>query len=188
MTQTTKKALAGSLKKLLFQKPLNKITVIDIVDDCGVNRQTFYYHFQDIYDLVEWIYYNETKKALDGKRTYSDWQEGFLHVLEYILENKAFVINTYNSISREHLERHLYSITYNLLAGVIDEKAAGIPIRDTDKKFVADFYKFAFVGLVLDWIQSGMKENPEDIIKRLQVLIRDHITTALERFRTDRQI
>ena len=59
MSQTTKRALAQSLKHLMEQKPLEKITVVDISEDCGVNRQTFYYHFQDIYDLIEWIYINE---------------------------------------------------------------------------------------------------------------------------------
>ena len=55
MSQTTKRALEASLKKLLLQKPLNKITINDITEDCGVNRMTFYYHFKDIYDLVDWI-------------------------------------------------------------------------------------------------------------------------------------
>lgn len=62
MSQTTKRALAASLKKLLSDKPLDKITVTDIAEDCGVNRQTFYYHFQDIYDLVEWIYTSEAHR------------------------------------------------------------------------------------------------------------------------------
>ena len=64
MSQTTKRALAASLEKLLAKKPLDKITVIDIVEDCEVNRQTFYYHFRDIYDLLEWTLLNETSKAL----------------------------------------------------------------------------------------------------------------------------
>ena len=75
MSKITKKALAASLKKLLAERPLDKITVIDIVNDCEVNRQTFYYHFQDIYDLLEWVYLNEATKALDGKNTYDTWQQ-----------------------------------------------------------------------------------------------------------------
>ena len=54
MSQTTKRALGASLKKLLLQKPLNKITISDIAEECGISRMTFYYHFKDIYDLVEW--------------------------------------------------------------------------------------------------------------------------------------
>ena len=186
MSQTTKKAFAASLKKMLAQKPLDKIKVTDITDDCEVNRQTFYYHFKDIYDLLEWVYTNEATKALEGKKTYDTWQQGFLKIFEYILENKSFVLNTFNSVSREYLERYLYNETYLLLIGVIEEKAKGISVRDRDKSFIADFYKYAFVGLLIDWIRSGMRETPEDIIKRLNTLIHGNIEEALERYKTNR--
>lgn len=188
MSQITKKALAASLKKLLAEKPLEKITIADITDDCEVNRQTFYYHFQDIFDLVEWIYSYEATKALDGNKTYDTWQQGFLRIFEYVLENKAFVKNTYHSISREHLERFLYNETYSLLIGVIEEKAAGMPVRDDDKAFMAHFYKYAFVGLMLEWVRNGMKEDPSSIIDRLSILIHGDIAGALERFRTDHPV
>lgn len=71
MSNITKKAIAASLKNLLKEKKLNKITVQDIADDCGINRQTFYYHFQDVYDLVEWICIQDTEKALKENRTYA---------------------------------------------------------------------------------------------------------------------
>ncbi len=186
MSQTTKKALAASLKKLLAEKPLDKITVVDIVEDCEVNRQTFYYHFQDIYDLVEWIYTSEATKALDGKKTYDTWQQGFMRIFEYVMENKAFVVNSYHSANREHLERYLYNEVYQLLFGVIEEKAAGMAVREDDKAFIARFYKYAFVGLMLEWIQTGMKEKPAAIIERLGVLIQGDISKALDKFRTDR--
>jgi probable dihydroxyacetone kinase regulator len=188
MAQTTKKALAESLKKLLEKKPLDKITVIDIVEDCEVNRQTFYYHFKDIYDLVEWIYTSEATKALGGKKTYDTWQQGFLQIFEYVLKNKVFVINTYHSANREHLQRYLYNETYILLIGVIEEKAAGMSVRDDDKAFIANFYKYAFVGLMLEWIRTGMKEDPSAIIDRLSILIHGDIADALEKLRTDRHI
>lgn len=186
MSQTTKKAIAASLKKLLAEKTLDKISVTDITDDCEVNRQTFYYHFKDIYDLIEWIYTSEATKALDGKKTYDTWQQGFLHIFEYVLANKHFVKSTYHSISREHLETYLYNETYILLIGVIEEKAGDLPLREDDKAFIAHFYKYAFVGLMLEWVRLGMKEKPAVIIERLNLLIGGNITAALERFRTDR--
>ena len=75
MSQVTKRALAASLIKLLSQKPLDKVTVKDIIEDCGVNRQTFYYHFKDIYDLVDWIFLEMASEFLDGKETYDTWQK-----------------------------------------------------------------------------------------------------------------
>lgn len=183
MSQTTKRALAASLKKLLTEKPLDKITVTDIAEDCQVNRQTFYYHFQDIYDLVEWIYTSEATAAIGGKKTYDTWQEGFLHTFQYLLDNRAFVTRTYHSLSREHLERYLYSETYQLLIGVVEEKAAGLSVREEDRAFIAHFYKYGFVGLVLDWIGGGMKSEPQAIIDRLELVVRGSIPQALERFR-----
>ncbi|HEY5558024.1 TetR/AcrR family transcriptional regulator [Acetobacterium sp.] len=183
MSQTTKRALAASLKKLLSEKSLAKTTVIDIVTECEVNRQTFYYHFHDIYDLIEWIYTSEATRALDGNKTYNTWQEGFLKILEYILENKDFVQNIYHSISRQHLETYLYHETHHLIMGVIEEKAAGMTVRDDDKAFIADFYKYGFVGLMLEWIQQGMKEEPGTIIDRLSILIQGNIEKDLEKFK-----
>lgn len=184
MAQTTKKALAASLKKLLSQKSMDKITVVDIVEDCEVNRQTFYYHFKDIYDLVEWIYTVEASKALGDKKTYDTWQQGFMNIFNYVLENKSFVQNTYHSLSREHLENYLYNETYNLLIGVIEEKATGMNVREEDKAFIAHFYKYAFVGLVLEWIGRGMKEDPTTIIERVSIVTHGDIIKSLENFKT----
>ena len=74
MSQVTKRALEASLKNLLLKKPLSKITINDITEDCGINRMTFYYHFKDIYDLVEWSCAEDAKKALEGKKTYDTWR------------------------------------------------------------------------------------------------------------------
>lgn len=184
MSQTTKKALAFSLKKLLKNKPLEKITVTDITEDCEVNRQTFYYHFKDIYDLVEWIYTSEATKALDGNKTAATWQQGFLQIFEYVQENKAFVRNTYHSVNREHLETYLYNETYNLLIGVLEEFAVGMSVREEDKSFIAHFYKYAFVGLMLDWIGKGMKEDPKNIMERVSILMQGDFKEALDKFKT----
>lgn len=71
-------ALEAQLKKLLLQKPLNKITINDITEDCGVNRMTFYYHFKDIYDLVDWILVEDASKILEGRQSFETWNEAFL--------------------------------------------------------------------------------------------------------------
>ena len=184
MSQTTKRALEASLKNLLLKKPLDKITIQDIADDCGISRMTFYYHFKDIYDLVEWSCMEDATRALAGKKTYSTWQQGFLQIFEAVQENRPFIMNVYHSVSREQVERYLYEITYGLLIGVVEEAAAGMQVREEDKKFIADFYKFAFVGLMLEWIRGGMKQDPEQIVGRLAVLIHGDIARALEKFQT----
>lgn len=182
MAQTTKRALAASLKKLLTHKTLDNITVKDIVEDCEVKRQTFYYHFQDIYALIEWIYLNEIKKAIADKRTHATWNEGFIQLFMYILENKSFVINTYRSINRENLEKHMYEGTYALLFGVVEEQSAGMSTCEEYKKFIANFYKYSFAGILLEWIQEGMKEDPKKIVDNIDVLISGSIKNALIKY------
>ena len=182
MSQITKRALEDSLKKLLLQKPLSKITISDIANDCGINRMTFYYHFKDIYDLIEWICVEETARAINGKKTYETWQQGFLQTFQMVLENKPFISNVYHSISREKIEDYFYAITYDLLIGVIEEKATGMKVSEADKKFIANFYNFAFVGLLIDWIKKDMKEDPQLIIDQLSTLIHGEVSRALEKY------
>lgn len=188
MSQVTKRALEASLKKLLLEKPLSKITINDITEDCGMNRMTFYYHFKDIYDLIEWCCEEDAAKALAGKKTYDTWQQGFLQIFEAVIANKPFVMSVYHSMSREQIEVYLYRLTYDLLISVVEEKAVGMRVRDEDKKFIADFYKYAFVGLVLEWIKSGMKQEPKQIIDRLSILIHGDMSRALNNYRIDRNL
>lgn len=182
MSVITKKALAASLKKLMEKKPIDKITIKDIVKDCEVNRQTFYYHFQDIYDLLEWIFVTEGLNALDGKKTYDSWREGFLQVFRYVEDNKTLVTNMFHSLGRERLERFLYDEVYKLLKEVIEEQAEGLTVSGENKAFIADFYKYAFVGIMLEWIRTGMKEKPEDITDNINKLIAGDIHKALLKY------
>ncbi len=186
MSQVTKYAIEASLKKLLLQKPLDKITISDITEDCGISRMTFYYHFKDIYDLVEWICLEESRRALEDKKTYDTWQQGFLQILEAVRDNKPFILNVYHSVSREQIEMYLYKLTYDLLINVVEEKSQGMSIRPENKQFIADFYKYAFVGLTLDWVRHDMKEDPQVMIDHLTKLVTGNITTALERYRLDK--
>ena len=120
MSQMTKRALVASLKDLLAEKPLDKITVTDLTEHCGVNRMTFYYHFKDIYDLVEWACIESATRALAGQQTYDTWQQGFLQILQALQKDKVFVTKVYHSISREHIENYLYRLTYDLMIGVVE--------------------------------------------------------------------
>ena len=99
MSQITKRAMEAALKKLLLEKPLTKITVSDITEECGMNRMTFYYHFKDIYDLVEWCCEEDARAALDGKKTHDTWQQGLLQIFYAVKENKPFIMNVYRCVS-----------------------------------------------------------------------------------------
>ena len=172
MSQLTKRALEQSLKNLLAYKPLTKITVGDIADDCGINRMTFYYHCLE-----------DARKALDKNKTYDTWQQGFLQIFEEVLENKQFVMNVYRCVHREQVEKYLKPLVDSLLLDVINERSAGMTVRDEDKSYIAQIFSYIFIGLMLDWINDDMREDPKMIVNRLAMLIKGSLSSIFERYR-----
>ncbi len=180
MSQITKKAMATSLMKLLEKKTLDKITVKEIVDLCQVNRQTFYYHFQDVYSLLDWIFVSEAENIISGYQSIETWRQDFLAVFEYLLQNKSFITNTYQSIGRELLEQYLYKAVFVFIYDLVKREAEKNKVAEEDVKFFADFYKYAFVGLILEWIRTGMKEAPKDIVEKVGILFERIIGKTLD--------
>ena len=184
---STKLALEASLKHLLLKKPVDKITITDLTTDCGITRMAFYYHFKDIYDLVEWSCYEDAAKALQGKKTYETWQEGLLQIFEAVMENKPFIMNVYNAISREQIENYLFRLTHDLLMNVIKECSKGVNIKPEEQSFLADFYKYSFVGVMLDWIKKGMKENYHEIADDISTTMNGNIKNSIQNFAEKRK-
>lgn len=188
MSQTTKRALEASLKKLLLQKPLNKITINDITEDCGVNRMTFYYHFKDIYDLVDWILVEDASKILEGRQSFETWNEAFLDILQRLQENKTLVLNVYRSVGREQVEQYLYKLLDPMLREFVDRECQDITVQDAERQFVVDFYKYALVGMVLEWIRRDMKVDPAVMTSRLSAMIHGDLRRALCRLASNRPL
>ena len=186
MSELTKRALEQSLKNLLLQKPLNKITISDIADDCGINRMTFYYHFKDIYDLVDWIMVEDAAKALENKSTFDTWTEAFLDLLHQVQENKVLVMNVYRSISREQVEQYLYKLLDPMLREFMERGMQEITVQDDDVQFIVDFYKYALVGMALEWIRKDMKTDPAVMAERLGTMIHGDLRRALCRFSSNK--
>ncbi len=107
-----------------------------------------------------------------------------MQILQAVQKDKVFVTKVYHSISREHIENYLYRLTYDLMFGVVE--AAGMTVRPRTKEFIANFYKYAFVGLTLEWVRTGMKDDPAALIERVSTLIHGDITKALEACRIDK--
>ena len=183
MTVNMKQMIAETLAGLLKHKSIDKITVRELVDACGISRQTFYYHFQDIYDLVEWVCLEDAKKALEEKKTHDTWQQGLLQIFNEVKSNKPFIMNVYQCIDRGQVERYLTPLTDNLLMGVVEEESADMHVRREDKAFIARVYSYCFVGIMLDWIKDDMKEDPEIIVEKLALILEGNIKAALDRLK-----
>ena len=175
---TTKRAIGYAFKDLLKEKSFNKITITDIANNCAINRQTFYYHFQDIKDLVEWLCIDEVDNILNKNDECEKWEDKFLAIFKVVLKEKEVVENIYHSVSVEVLRTNLYRLVYPIIYSEIVEESKGKNLREEDKKFITDFYKYAFVSIVLDWIDKGMIENPEIIVLKVSNLITGTINHA----------
>ena len=165
----TKHAIVATFWQLLEEKTYNKITVQDIVDRCHVNRNTFYYHFADIYDLLDYMFRNEYEYVIGSIKSYSDLREGITLVIKEASKYKNLIINIYNSINREQLEKYLYSVNAKLFKGYINETHDLDNLSQDDLFIVEAYFKCGIVGLVLNWIERGM---PGDMIHLSNQLIR----------------
>lgn len=172
MSLTTKRALADSLKRLLAKRSLDKITVKDIVENCGVNRQTFYYYFHDIYDLMEWTFRNKAEELLNGGTDYNDWLSGVKSLMEYLKEDRALVLNIYHSVSHELISNYLKKLIrpYVLQVVVAQAKELERPAAEANVEFLTDIYTLTATGIVMEWISQQMKiDGTEERLHKLYV-------------------
>ena len=117
-----------------------------------------------------------------GKKTYETWQEGLQQIFEAVLENKPFIMNVYHSVSREQIETYLFHLTHDLLYGVVQEKAKGTGISEADQSFIADFYKYSFTGVMLDWIKDGMKVDYHMIAEKMHRTMEGNVVNSIRNF------
>lgn len=181
MSQLTKKAITESFLKLINQMPFDKITVKDIVEDCGVNRNTFYYHYRDIYDLLEEVLQNEAARVLSRDLSSETWPEVFLDSCSFALQNRKGIYHIYNSVNRRQVDEYLYKITGKIMVDFVKKKAEGMKVEEEDVLMIADFYKCAMTGILLQWLDDGMRQEPEDRIRRLGALLDGNIREMLKK-------
>lgn len=181
MSTFTKQALADTLKQMVQTRALDKITVKDLVEACHINRQTFYYHFQDIYDLLGWIYKSEALASIQHLRSYATWQQGLLTVFDYVRSNKQLCMTTYSSLAREHLERFLHEVSGQLLGDVVDEITGSVPLLPQKRAFIVRFYSYAFSGVLLEWIKEGMKTSSEELVEDTSLIMEGNLKAAVRR-------
>lgn len=181
MSQLTERAIENSFIKLLNEMPFDKITVKDIVEDCGINRNTFYYHYEDIFDLLRKVFEKKAAEVLAEGIAQDDWEEGFLRCTIFALENRKEIYHIYNSIDRRHLERFLYQVAGDIMLSYVRSQAAGMQVPEDDIMIISDFYKCALVGIVIEWLDGGMKQEPEEFIRRAGYLQEGGIGRMLAR-------
>lgn len=149
----TKRTLAASLKRFLEKKPLSKITVSEIADDCGINRKTFYYHFEDIYALFRWMLQQETGEVVKQFDLQENYSEAVTYVMDYVMENKHILNSAMDSIGRAGLQQFFYEdfkdIVRSCINFVIERRH--YTVDEDYKNFQCEFFTQALSGMILSW-------------------------------------
>ncbi|MDE7219404.1 MAG: TetR/AcrR family transcriptional regulator [Oscillospiraceae bacterium] len=156
MPNFTRNAIKDSFLKLLSQRPLDKITVKDIVEDCGVNRNSFYYHFEDLPALLEEIVAELVSSMIERHPTIDSVEEGCGAIVEFVTQNRRAIYHIYNSLSRDVFERHLMKLCQYVVSAYAETVPAGLLSDEVDKAVVVRFHRCALFGTVIDWLNEGM--------------------------------
>lgn len=183
MANTTKRALAASLKTRLTKMTLDKITIQQLVDDAEVSRKTFYYHFQDVYDLLEWLLVDEGTRILEGNTTADTWQKGLGNVLEYLQENRTIILNIFRSMQSDvnYLKLHVTKLILPLMERIFDEQPGHERVLPEDREFVLKFYSLGVVELVMVWIENGMKPDAETLMRQINKIFTGSMESTIQR-------
>lgn len=177
----TKRAIAASLKKSMAQKPLSKITVSEIIADCGVNRKTFYYHFEDIYALLKWILEEEAIEVVKSFDLLVEPEEAITFVIDYVNENKFMLCCAYDSMGREEMKRFFYADLIGVTRAIIEkvESELGVSTDATFKTLLISFYTEAIVGLLVDYFKDTQKYERSVLIRDVLFILQHSIPNII---------
>lgn len=182
MTAKLRNAIQESFLKLALRKPVDRISVKEIVEDCDINRNSFYYHFEDLPDLIEKVVeeriLNIDELALENKSL----QDYSMAVIQAIVNNQELIRNIYNSKSRALFERKLYVITGKLVHEFINSYILPqYDIGQADQETIVRFYRNVLSGYILEWLNSNSRDDLNAQIMRVFELRKGSFETMLER-------
>lgn len=178
----TKKMLAASLKGFMEKKPLSKITVSEIIGECGVNRKTFYYHFEDIYALLKWMLEKESTEIIRRFDLLVDCREAVLFIMDYVQHNRHLLCCAYDSMGRDELRRFFCMDFIGIIRTLIDttEKQLALHTEEDFKIFLTHLYAEAISGLLVSEFTGKEDHDPEKAVEYFSLVIKNSITSALK--------
>lgn len=178
----TKQAIADVFKNLMERKSFEKITISDITNECGLNRQTFYYHFSDKYELLNWIFYKDAITPFVDGLSFDTWSSKLCDMLKLIHDNSRFYSNALNTAYGEEFREYVHTVSTGVFCDVIDNVSGNYSVAEDDKKFIAEFFAYGITGTIVSWIRKGMKDSPEKVISHVENLVNDCQRLAIARY------
>lgn len=163
MATFTRKAIMQTFLHILKNKPLDRITVKDICEQCEINRNTFYYYFKDIYDVLETIFEDEVRLVMDEAKEGVTFHDAYARAAALILNNSEAIRHIYASENGRVLRTYLDAVVTQVVRRFVLEKAEGYSLDDSDIAFITAFYSNGIVGSTIKWIEKGsmMSSLPE---------------------------
>lgn len=184
-SMVTKQAIANGFKDLMHEKRFDKITISDITSRCHLNRQTFYYHFRDKYDLLTWIYHEEAICFLSQDMTFDNWSDRIYKMLQVMKKNDYFYINAFKSSGSEEFESYVHHAIKQMFLNVIDSMSVIHGLSEEDREFIANFYTFGVIGSITGWVTEGMRVSPEALTTRFENLVMGTQRVSVQRWATE---
>ena len=166
VSKLAKKALLQAFGELIEEKPFNKITITDITARCGLNRMTFYYHFDNIYELMIWGLEAQLHEVSKDYINYENWKTGYLHIYYFALERKTYIKKIFQTLEQENLEHYVNKIAERMVIAVIDDKLGDKSLDEDERLFTARVCSHVLTATLMNWVSQGMKEDPEIMVKR----------------------
>lgn len=178
----TKTMLSHSLKKFMEKKMFSKITVSEIVADCGVNRKTFYYHFEDTQSLLKWTLEQEAFEVVKGFDLLINYEQAILFVLDYIEKNKHILNCAYDSIGRDELKRFLNDDFIGIIMPMITEieQSMNVSCDEDFKMFLSSFYAEGLSGKIVEILKSREPYDRNTLVEYVSVIFRALIPEAIK--------
>ena len=181
MPSFTRKAIMQSFMKLVDQRPINKVTIKDIVEDCGINRNTFYYHFSDIPALIEAIVEEEATQLFQTHPTITSNEECIRLAIQEIQKNKRAVLHIYNSSNRDIYEHYLMQVCQYIVETYLNTLLGDKKIDQQDREIIVTVYRCQCFGLLIDWLNNNLSDEFPQRVDRLCELRKGMLEEMLER-------
>ncbi len=162
----TKKAIKQSFVALLKKKPLPQITVKDIVEECGINRNSFYYHFQDIPTLIDELITEETDKFIADYSPQDPIETCLTTAYSFAENNRETILHVYNYTDRAAFEEYLWRVCDRIVAAYAKNEFSKTSLSENDKAIIIRLYRCECFGLLLEWLNGNMQDCTEDEINR----------------------
>ncbi len=180
MKTTGKEQIQASFRRLLFAKSLDKITVRDIVEDCGLTRNTFYYYYEDIYDLFDDYLDMQTRKAWLSLPVDSPWDKMLLTMICNIFDSPQTGRHIMNSKKCDTMRLYLNRLLGAMIDRYVDRNMSGLQVHTIDRRMICDSVTHGIYGILEQWITGPDAPTMQQNLSRLMVSFEGGIRSALE--------